>query len=136
MIGRRPSCRDGIHSERAYLVFGQTGIGGLLPLFVMIVAAWFLLVRPQQQRAKQQAEMLSQLQPGSEIVTIGGIFGTVVEVGDERVRIAVVDGSELEIARQAVRTVTAPADETPELDEVDGSRDSDPPIADEDEGSR
>ena len=65
---------------------GQGGIASFLPLIVMIVAAWFLLIRPQQQRQKKQAEMLSRLEPGAEIITIGGIFGTIVELGEERVR--------------------------------------------------
>lgn len=115
---------------------GQSGIGSLLPLIAMVVAAWFLLIRPQQQRAKQQAEMLTRLSAGAEIVTIGGIFGTVVEVGEERVLISVFDGSQLEIAKQAVRTVVTPADETAALDEGDESEESEPPIADEDEGSQ
>lgn len=100
----------------------------------LIAAFWFLIIRPQQQRQKRQAEMLSRLETGAEIVTIGGIFGTIVELGEERIRIAVADGSELEIARQSVRTVVAPADETPELDAGGASDDSEPPIADEDEG--
>jgi preprotein translocase subunit YajC len=112
---------------------GQGGIGSFLPLIVMIAAAWFLLVRPQQKRAKQQSEMLARLEVGAEIITIGGIYGTVVELGDERVRIAVADGSELEIARQSVRTVVTPASETPELDEGDASDEAEPLDADEDE---
>jgi preprotein translocase subunit YajC len=109
-------------------------IRSFLPLIVMIAAAWFLLIRPQQQRAKQQAQMLSKLEAGAEIITIGGIYGTIVEMGDERVRIAVADGSELEIARQSVRTVVTQAVQAPELEGDDGSDDSEPPVADEDEG--
>jgi preprotein translocase subunit YajC len=116
------------------------GLGSFLPLIFMLAAAWFLLIRPQQKKAKQQSEMLSRLEAGAEIVTIGGIYGTIVDLGEERVRIAVADGSELEIARQAIRTVVTPAEETPELedaselDEADGSDDLEPPVADEDEG--
>jgi preprotein translocase subunit YajC len=101
---------------------GQGGIASFLPLILLGVAAWFLIVRPQQKRAKDQAEMLTRLEPGAEIVTIGGIFGTVVELTDERVRISVADGSELEIARQAVRSVVASAEE--EDDETESDEDA------------
>ena len=89
-------------------------------LFFLVAAAgifYFLVIRPQQKRAKQQAAMLSALEPGVEIVTIGGIFGTVVEVGDERLRLRVADGSELEIARRAVSSIVEPAEIV--ADEVD-----------------
>lgn len=76
-------------------------------LFLVAAAGifYFLVIRPQQKRAKQQAAMLSAIEPGVEIVTIGGIFGTVVEVGEERLRIRVADGAELEIARRAVGSI-------------------------------
>jgi preprotein translocase subunit YajC len=118
---------------------GQGGIGSFLPLIVMIVAAWFLLIRPQQQRQKKQAEMLSRLAPGAEVLTVGGIFGTIVEMGDDRLRIAVADGSELEIVRGSVQTIVTPADVAPELEEADADEDADQdadeaaetPVADE-----
>jgi preprotein translocase subunit YajC len=114
----------------------------------MIVAAWFLLIRPQQQRQKKQALMISQLTPGAEILTIGGIFGTVVELGEDRVRIAVADGSELEIVRGSIQSIVTPVeepeldeeDETDAVDETDGTDEtvaddaSEPRVADKSEG--
>ncbi|NTW29054.1 MAG: preprotein translocase subunit YajC [Coriobacteriia bacterium] len=78
---------------------------------VVIGAFYLLLIRPQQQRAKQQTQMVSSLQPGVEIVTIGGIYGTIVAVGDTRIRVRVADGSELEIAKRAIGSVV-PAEKT------------------------
>lgn len=79
------------------------------PQLIFLVAAvamfWLLVIRPQQKRSKAQATMLSALQPGAEIITIGGIYGTIVEAGEERIRIRVADGSEFEIARRAVSGV-------------------------------
>jgi len=99
----------------------------------MIGAAWFLLIRPQQQRQKKQAEMLSRLTPGTEVLTVGGIFGTIVEIGEDRVRLAVADGSELEMVRGSIQTIVTAA-EPPALDEGDGSDEAESPVADEDEG--
>lgn len=76
---------------------------------------WFLVLRPQQQRQKQHRDMLQKLAPGDEIVTIGGIYATVLEVG-ERVRVAVADGSELELAKQAVAQVLPPAEAEEDAD--------------------
>lgn len=72
---------------------------------ILLVAFYFLMIRPQQQRQKQRATMMSALSPGAEIVTIGGIFGTVVSISADRIRIRVADGTELEIAKAAVGSV-------------------------------
>lgn len=93
----------------------------------IIAAFWFLIIRPQQQRAKTQAQMLSQLVEGEEIITIGGIYGEVLEVGEERIRIATIDGSELEIAKAAVRSVIPAETE----DDVDEAEDAEPDSDDE-----
>ena len=54
----------------------------LLMIVVVMGAFWFLVIRPQQQRQRKHAELVSSLVVGTEIVTIGGIFGTVVDVGE------------------------------------------------------
>jgi preprotein translocase subunit YajC len=95
-------------------------LGQFLPLVLMIAAVWLLLVRPQQKRAKDQAEMLSRLVEGAEIVTIGGIYGTIVELGEERLLIEVADGSRLEIARRAVGSVVKKDAALEEADVDDG----------------
>ncbi len=89
-------------------------------VFLIAAAAMFyvLIIRPQQKRAKQQASMLSALEPGVEIVTIGGIYGTIVEAGEERLLIRVADGSEFEIARRAVGSVVPVSDDAEDDDEV------------------
>ncbi|PKQ16157.1 MAG: preprotein translocase subunit YajC [Actinobacteria bacterium HGW-Actinobacteria-7] len=94
----------------------------------MVAIFYFLLIRPQQRRAKQQQKMLSELTPGTSIVTVGGIFATVVEVG-ARVRVRVFDGSVLEIAKNAISNVVDPAGE--ELDVVAEAADEAVPESDE-----
>jgi preprotein translocase subunit YajC len=100
---------------------------------LIVVAFYFLLIRPQQQQAKRQKETVESLVPGKRIITIGGIYATVVSVADDRVRVAVADGSELEIAKRAVGSVLADEDEVEPDDEADEADDSDePPLADSD----
>ena len=98
------------------------GAGQYPQLFfiAIIIGVFYLLViKPQQKRARQQKEMVSSIKPGDEIVTIGGIFGTVVEAG-ERLRIRVASGAEMEIAKQAVGQVV-PDKQAADKDESDDS---------------
>ena len=61
----------------------------LLPLIVLIIAMYFLMIRPQRKKDKQIQEMRSSLQVGDEIVTIGGICGKIVKTKDETIVIQV-----------------------------------------------
>jgi preprotein translocase subunit YajC len=102
----------------------------ILPAAV-IVAFYFLLIRPQQQQAKKQAEMLDTLRPGVEIMTVGGIFATVVSVADDRVRVAVADGSEFEIAKRGINAVVESDDDYETDEDADEDADADTDAADE-----
>ena len=66
---------------------------GLLPIIFVMVIFYFLLIRPQQKRAKQHKEMLAAIRRGDKIVTSGGLMGTVVKVVDDT------DTVEVEIAK-------------------------------------
>ena len=83
--------------------------------FIFIVAIlavfYFLIIRPQQQRQKAHAELVSRLEPGAEILTIGGLYGTIAAIDGDRVRIVVADGSEMEFARNAIAQLIEPSAE-------------------------
>jgi preprotein translocase subunit YajC len=98
----------------------------ILIFVVMGAAFYFLLLRPQQKQAKRQAETIASLSPGTRIVTIGGIYATVVSIDDDRVRVAVADGSEFEIIKRAVGSVLPDED-----DEVERDTESEPLELDE-----
>ncbi len=66
---------------------------GLLPIILVMVIFYFLLIRPQQKRAKQHKEMLAAIRRGDKIVTSGGLIGSVVKVVDDS------DTVEVEIAK-------------------------------------
>jgi preprotein translocase subunit YajC len=72
----------------------------LLPL--MLVVFYFLLIRPQQKRAKEHQNMLSKIAAGDEVVTSGGILGKVVEVGDSFLTIEISDGVRIKVQKAQV----------------------------------
>lgn len=83
---------------------------GLLAL--MVVAFYFVLIRPQQRRLKQHQQLVQQLKPGDEVVTIGGMHGTVSKLDDSSVWLDVAEGTVIRFSRQAIgRTISAPEDE-------------------------
>ena len=66
---------------------------------LLLVVFYFLLIRPQSKRAKEQREMLSKVAVGDEIATTGGILGKVTEVGDSFVTIEVADGVRIKVQK-------------------------------------
>lgn len=74
-------------------------------LLVMGLLFYFMLIRPQSKRAKQQAEMLKTIKPGDKVATSSGIIGTVIAVKDKSVSIRSAD-SKLEISKSAISEVS------------------------------
>jgi preprotein translocase subunit YajC len=77
---------------------------GYLILPLLFAAMYFMTIRPQQQRLRNQRALVASLQAGDEVVTIGGLIGTVTVVGEQEVRLDVGAGTELRVARGAVQT--------------------------------
>lgn len=85
------------------------GLGGnltsFLPLVLMFVVMYFLMIRPQQKRAKEQRAMMDALAKGDEVVTAGGMLGRVVKVVDAYVTIEVATGTEITVQKSAITTL-------------------------------
>jgi len=77
----------------------------LLPLVLMVVIFYFLLIRPQQKRAKATASMQSSLKKGDQVVTIGGFHGIIDAVNEEQGTFTLksTDGSKLVFEKNAIR---------------------------------
>ena len=71
----------------------------------MIMIFYFLLIRPQQKRAKEQRNLVAALGKGDEVVTNGGILGKVKEVGEEYLSVELADNVVIKIQKQAIATV-------------------------------
>lgn len=81
---------------------GGDSLFSLLPLIVIFVVFYFLLIRPQQKRAKQHREMVAALKKGDEVVTNGGLLGRIVDVDDNFVGIEIAKGVTVKVQRPAV----------------------------------
>lgn len=79
--------------------------GPLIFLAAMAAVIWFLLIRPQRQRLAAQRSLLAELAPNEDVVTAGGLLGTVRSVADDHVLLEVAPGTEVRIAKQAVTGV-------------------------------
>lgn len=91
--------------SNAYAQSGATAGGGLLtflPLVLMLVVFYFLMIRPQQKRVKEHAAMVGALKKGDEVVTNGGLGGTVVKTGDAYLTIRIADNVEVAVQKSAV----------------------------------
>ena len=77
-----------------------------LPIIIIVAIFYFLVFMPMQKQKKQQAAMLAGLQAGNEVVTTGGIVGTVVSVNDQTLILRVKpDNIKLQVARSAVASL-------------------------------
>jgi preprotein translocase subunit YajC len=83
----------------------QQGTGNvtfLISLALMVAIFYFLLIRPQQRRARQQRELVNSLSVGDEVVTIGGMFGTIESMDEESVTLNTGSGTRIRFIKQAV----------------------------------
>ncbi len=81
---------------------GGSDLMTFLPMIAIFVVFYFLLIRPQQKKAKEAKAMLSALQKGDEVVTAGGLLGKVSKLTDQYATIEVAPNTEITIQRQAV----------------------------------
>ncbi len=71
----------------------------VLPMVFMVVIFYFLLIRPQQKKAKEHKALLDNLKKGDRIITNGGIIGTIVNIDDQLVNLEIAEKVRIEIAR-------------------------------------
>ncbi len=84
---------------------GQSILSALMLPVLLLVVFYFLLIRPQNKRAKEQKEMLSKVAAGDEIATTGGILGKVVEVGEQFLVLEIASGVNVKLQKFQVAQV-------------------------------
>ena len=72
------------------------------PIVVMIAIFYFLLYRPQKKQQNLRRAMLDNLKKGDQVITIGGIYGTIEEIGDKSLKLKIADGVVIEVVRSSV----------------------------------
>jgi preprotein translocase subunit YajC len=84
---------------------GQGIMSALMLPLVLLVVFYFLLIRPQNKRAKEQREMLSKVSVGDEVATTGGILGKVTEVGEQFLTLEIASGVNVKLQKFQVSQV-------------------------------
>ena len=74
-------------------------------LLVLLALLWLLLIRPRQRQLRRQQREVAALEVGDEILTAGGIYGTVTGIDDDELRVRIAPELEVRVARRAVATV-------------------------------
>ena len=80
-------------------------VASLLPIVAMIAILWFLLFRPQQKEQQRHKEMIRGLRKGDEVVTIGGLYGKIMSLNEERISLRIADGVKVDVERGKVMRV-------------------------------
>jgi len=84
---------------------GAQGLGSFLPLILMFVVFYFLLIWPQQKKAKTHRQVLSTLKKGDEVVTSGGLYGTITGLTDTVVTLEIAEKVRIKVARNSIAGV-------------------------------
>jgi len=78
------------------------GLLGLLPMFLIFIVFYFLLIRPQQKKAKEHREMVAAVTKGDEVVTNGGVLGKIIDVDDNFASVEIASGIIVRVQKAAI----------------------------------
>ncbi len=87
----------------------MTDLAALLPLVAILALFWFMVIRPQRRRQQEVASLQSSIEVGQRVMMSSGVYGTVTAIVDDRARLEIAPGTEIEIARAAIAKVDGPA---------------------------
>jgi preprotein translocase subunit YajC len=83
-------------------------------IIVLLALVWFMLIRPQRRRQQEAQRLVESIGVGKEIVTAGGLYGTVTAIDDDEVRVEIAHGVEVRVAKRAVAGVVSEDENDPE----------------------
>ena len=89
----------------------QGMIASLLPLILIFVVFYFLLIRPQQKKAKEHKAMLDSIKKGDKVVTSGGIYGVVESVGNTTITVKIAENVKVKFGKGFISDVRTASDE-------------------------
>ena len=83
----------------------ESSMMSFLPIILMFVVLYFLMIRPQMKRQKEQKSMMEALAKGDEVVTAGGMLGKISKVADGYVTLEIANGTEVVVQKASVTTL-------------------------------
>lgn len=91
-----------------------------LPFLVLILTWWFFIIRPQQAQERKRREMFDALKKGDQVVTIGGLFGTITEIRKDTntVQLKIADRVEVQFLRSAIAEIRREKDKDKDADKA------------------
>jgi preprotein translocase subunit YajC len=92
------------------------GIVSLLPLVAIALLFWLLIIRPASKRQKDQARMQSAVTVGEQVMLTSGIFGTVIDMDDDKLSLEIAPGVVVRVARGAVGSIVPSEEPEPETE--------------------
>ena len=93
------------YAQSAPAAGGDPGYFGFLPIVLMFVVLYFLMIRPQMKRAKEQKAMTDALQKGDEVIAASGLLGKITKVGDAYISVEIAPNTEVSLQKSAVQTL-------------------------------
>ncbi len=85
------------------------GYGAFIPLLLMFVIFYFLLIRPQQKKAKQHKEMLGTLKKGDRVISSGGLHGTITGLTDDAITMEIAPKVRVKVSRGSISAIVSKA---------------------------
>lgn len=105
----------------------------LIILVAMFALMYLLMIRPQKAKQRAMRDLLNRLGPGDEVITVGGIYGDVVEVEGDKVVLEIAEDVHIEVARRAIASLVPPQAEDEAEEEAEEAEEADPePASDAD----
>lgn len=108
------------------IIGASSGSSFIFIILIGFLLIYLLFVRPQKRRQSKQQQMVSELRVGDEVLTAGGIYGTISQVDEDQVTVEIAPEIEVRVARRAIAGVTPePEEDEPEAEEPDESDEPD-----------
>jgi preprotein translocase subunit YajC len=107
------------------MIGASSGSGVLFIIIIAFLVLWLIVIRPQRRRQSQQQQMVSDLRVGDEVLTAGGIYGTISQIDEDRITVEIAPQTTVVVARRAIAGVTHEEEpEEPEEPEADAEESS------------
>jgi preprotein translocase subunit YajC len=93
------------HAQAAAPAAAPNPLMSFLPLVILFIIFWFMLIRPQMKRAKEQRAMIAALAKGDEVLTNGGLLGRIEDIAEQFVTLEIAPNVTVKLQKQAISAV-------------------------------